>query len=124
MIKKIDTIERYVDDESHARVDYITPEILEEGEEKAQDPIYVGSAILGDPNNPQQQLPIQFEIKGVTTIEEAFGKFEESAEKEVKEMEKKWLEQQKQAASAIVGLDGKPIGEEGNNEPLIFPPQG
>jgi hypothetical protein len=124
MIKKIDTIERYVDDETNARIDYITPSIVQEGKEAPEDPIFIGSAILGNPANPEQQYPIQFEIKDVETIEDAFGKFEESAKARIEEIEKEFLEEQRRQASALVGVDGKPIDENGGKEPLIFPPQG
>lgn len=126
MIKQIDTIERYVDMESNARVDIILPQLTQDGKEIPEADIeaqYVGSAMIGSPDG-QQQMPIQFQIKEVADIDEAFEKFQESAEARLEEMEQEYLEQQRQEASAICGPDGKPLSEnETGNVPLIFPQQ-
>lgn len=123
MIKQIGIIEKYVDDQTGAQISIMTQKLDGKGNELAEADYQIHYAGLAYIQTPQGPFPLQFEIKDVVDLNEAFGKFRECVEAELARMEQEALEEERKRASALIGIDGNPIEKKSGKEPLIFPPR-
>ena len=64
-----------------------------------QENIYIGVAHIMTEIGPKE---IKFEMTDINTVEEAFGKYHETASQAVEEMKERWEEQQREEESQII----------------------